>query len=400
MSDLNDAAMMVNQAVNTANAVIGSSKEEKKSKSYNKWYYENITKPYAEWQLENITKPYYGYQQDKQIEMIGRSLKANMDALKENGINPLMLNGGLELPASAGGSEDSLFQTPAVPDIGSVMSGLGSAASGRAAENLMFSQAAKNFADVGKTQEETRERQTFNEFARELYSGNAKTAQGNYLNVMADVDWKKADIEKIHSAVNNLDAQTQVYNTTCDEIRKNIALMQSQIDVNKSQVGVNDELSNLYAKQAAFYIAEECYSRFKVKLGEEELRVMEAQIVSLTRGASQYAVAEYVEQLIKERNPTVLGGILGDYKTRFYQGEDGEWHYATTTGDLDLLNKKTKGRGALSRGLGLTTGVLDILGVSFEKSISTLHQNTLGRPASKRDELLNKTGTLLNTLGK
>lgn len=369
MSDtLEQSMMQLSNSLNTANAVISSHKEDKYTKRYNQWYYENITKPYAEWQLENITKPFYGYQQDKQIEMIPRSLKANMDALKANGINPLMLNGGLELPASAGGTEDSLYSSPAAPDIGSIMSGYGAMRSGDAASNLMLSQMAKNYADTEKVKSETKAQNSFNEFARELYQGNAKTAQGNALNVVADTSWKKADIKRIYSSANELDEHAKTYQTSIEEMREHITLMQSQGKL-------NNEMAKEIPSRIALNIAESLYSQFKLKIGTAEIRELEARADLALRQGSTYAPYEYIEALLRDGNRDIQNGILGEYKANFYRGEDAEWHYGIDTGNLDIVSGANKSSSTLYRNISTTKAILDILGISFTDASSSIYKN-------------------------
>lgn len=359
----NSAASLSN-SLNALSATVENKKSRKESQRYNEWYYENIYKPSAKWQLEEITKPYYGFQQDKQIEMIGRSLRANMDALRDNGINPLMLNGGLELPNSVGGTEDSLYTAPTNADIGSVMSGIGSLSSGTAASGLMLSQMAKNFADTKKVQSETKAQDTFNQFARELYSGQAKTANENYLNVAADTVWKKQDVERIRSEMNVLDVTVEKYNTEMGQMREYINYLVSLERVNEKQLDV-------MCKDIALKVSQSLYYRYGAKLENQQISALGEQVKLWIREGSQYAPYEYVERELLSGNKIIQDGILGNYKAQFYLGEDSQWHYGIESGDLDFLNEKTSGRsGRISKGLQFTKGMLDIFGTSVKDVFS------------------------------
>lgn len=379
MDDTSQAAASLSASLNSLSAQVANSKSRKQSERYNQWYYENIYKPSAQWQLENITKPYYGFQQDKQIEMIGRSLKANMDALRANGINPLMLNGGMELPASVGGSEDSLYQAPANADIGSVMSGLGSLNSSNAAQGLMFSQMAKNFADTRKTTAETDAQVTFNEFARQLYAGNAKTAEGNAILIGADVDWKRADIQRVMASANEADAHVKQYITQIDEMREHIRLMQSQGKLNEQTL---DKITSEIALNAA----DKLYKEMGVKLQQKQIEELDAQIKFMLRQGATFAPAEYIQELLLNGDKTVQRGIVAPFRYNFYQSMQGQWNYAVTTGNVGMIGKLSSGQmsSQFGRSVGTLKGILDIFGASGFDILDRSLRYTIGRPNQRK----------------
>lgn len=177
----------------------------------------------------------------QQVAMMYNEPKIRMQAMKEAGINPLTAAGGI-----AGSSPSSTPQpTSSVNPIGDVAGAVGTAADafnaaaggistlGKLSPEIsnIKSDTAKNFADIGLTNEQTQGVMTDNKYKDEDWRANLDVKRQQFVNMKAEWDNLKA---------------------THEQIKKSIDVMQSQIELNGSQQDQLDALRNRIEEETRF----------------------------------------------------------------------------------------------------------------------------------------------------
>lgn len=300
--------------------------QQKKQLEYNKKTLEEYTKPYYTWQKMN----------DAQLEVAG---------LKRAGINPLSVFGNGGLPQGA----DSL-QASDAPD---TVSGLMSAGVN---QDTLGLQKMIALADVGKTLAETKNikaqtkgQQTFNEFARDLYQGQAKSAQGNAILVDEQVKLTRAQAREVYSHTAQMDAET----TNIKELTQNI---KAQYDLLVQQKKINVKTLKNISADTSLKLARVAREQFGLTLDHKQLEQMSQAITYMIQQGDALLPSRLFGQYLMSNGEDADAYFRGQTALTISNGENGGITAAVRSGQLydfvvDNVNKATKGKSGLKKGV-------------------------------------------------
>lgn len=295
---------------------------------------------YLKKQLEEITKPYFEWQKKN-------SPSLDIAGLKSAGVNPLMAYGQNSLGATP---SDSLEPQAPSADLGSILGSFSGQQQADTAQFLAASQAGLNIAETAKTLGETKQIKTFNEFARELYDGQAKTAQNNALNLGADIKLKREQTKEVFSRMQNLDASTSQLNALTANARETLDLLRQQGKINDKQI-------DLMSKDIALREVQMLREKFGLEnIDPATIQQIKAQVSYFMRSGDALLPSIYWAQFLQshplQANDYFSGMVnaqSGQGSVQITQGAQGQISLDIRQGNFgklfqDTWNKATAGR--------------------------------------------------------
>lgn len=228
-NDLINSANGLAQSIGNFSMAIANDKNGKTNVAKSKDLYNYQTQKqyaYLKKQLEEVTKPYFEWQKLNGSKM-------DIAGLQAAGVNPLMSYGQNSLGATPADTIE-----PDVPsaDLGSILGSFAGQQQADTAQFLAASQAGLNIAQAGKAIADTKQVNTFNRFASQLYDGQAKSAQGNAILLDAQTKLTKEQTKEVYSRMANLDASTQELNALAANARETLNLLRQQGTINDKEI--------------------------------------------------------------------------------------------------------------------------------------------------------------------
>lgn len=302
----------------------------KRTLEQNKDIQEQLSKPYYQWQLRN-------------------NPRLNVEGLKAAGINPLLAYG-----QNAGLSSSSEFAPTEQGDFAGILS------QGIAQEQLELTRQSttadviKKLAETSNIKQDTRSKETYNGFQRQLLDGEIKTQQGNIYNLQMDAAVKKEQVEQIRSLVTQIDAST-------DNLQQQTSNLAQTLSILRQQERINDATLDNIVADTALKVAQEVRTKFGVNVDKAQIQQLQGSIRLMALQGNAYYPAQVLAQwlsgdssLRSQYAESMVKGQIGLGNLQFSQGQQGQLQFNIQSGNFpaiakDAWNRATEGQTGASK---------------------------------------------------
>lgn len=302
----------------------------KRTLEQNKDIQEQLSKPYYQWQLRN-------------------NPRLNVEGLKAAGINPLLAYG-----QNAGLSSSSEFAPTEQGDFAGILS------QGIAQEQLELTRQStsadviKKLAETSNIKQDTRSKETYNSFQRQLLDGEIKTQQGNIYNLQMDAAVKKEQVEQIRSLVTQIDAST-------DNLQQQTANLAQTLSILRQQERINDATLDNIVADTALKVAQEVRTNFGVNVDKAQIQQLQGSIRLMALQGNAYYPAQVLAQWLSGNSSlrsqyaeSMVKGQIGLGNLQFSQGQQGQLQFNIQSGNFpaiakDAWNRATEGQTGASK---------------------------------------------------